>query len=115
VRTSQWEKGVQFEEVVTQWQPPYRLFYDFNISPDSIPRDAFDRHVEIGGKYFDIVSGGYTIRPLGEGRSEVTLQTTYANRSNLKLYGDLWGDFVFDDFHESILRLIEHRAERRDY
>jgi len=43
----------------------------------------------------------------------VTLRTTYANRSNLKLYGNLWGDFVFDDFHRSILRLIEHRAERQ--
>lgn len=113
VRTSQWEKGVQFEEVVTQWQPPYRLFYDFNIPPNSIPRDAFDRHVEIGGKYFDIVSGGYTVRSLSDGRSEVTLQTTYANRSSLKLYGDLWGDFVFDDFHQSILRLVKLRAERQ--
>lgn len=56
---------------------------------------------------------GYTIRPLSDRRSEVTLQTTYANRSSLKLYDDLWGDFVFDDFHRSVLRLIRHRAERR--
>ncbi|HEY0683030.1 MAG TPA: hypothetical protein VGD45_11920 [Steroidobacter sp.] len=112
VRTSQWEKGVQFKEVVTQWQPPYRLSYDFDIPPGSIPRDALDRHVEIGGEYFTVVSGAYTIRPLSAEQCEVTLQTTYANRSNLKLYGDLWGDFVFDDFHQSILRLIKHRAER---
>jgi hypothetical protein len=113
VRTSQWEKGVQFKEVVTQWQPPYRLAYDFDIPPHSIPRDALDRHVEIGGEYFTVVEGSYTIRPLSAQQCEVTLQTTYANRSNLKLYGDLWGDFVFDDFHRSILRLIKHRAERR--
>jgi ribosome-associated toxin RatA of RatAB toxin-antitoxin module len=68
--------------------------------------------VEIGGEYFTVVSGGYTIRPLSAERCEVTLRTTYANRSSLQLYGDLWGDFVFDDFHRSILRLIEHRAER---
>lgn len=113
VRTSQWEKGVQFKEVVTQWQPPYRLSYDFDIPPGSIPRDALDRHVEIGGEYFTVVAGGYTIRPLSAERCEVTLETTYANRSNLKLYGDLWGDFVFGDFHRSILRLIKHRAERQ--
>jgi hypothetical protein len=111
VRTSQWEKGVHFREIVTQWQPPYRLSYDFDIPPGSIPRAAFDRHVEIGGKYFAIVSGGFTIRPLSAERCEVTLRTTYANRSNLKVYGDLWGDFVFDDFHRSVLRLIKHRAE----
>lgn len=115
VRTSRWEKGVQFKEVVTQWQPPYRLSYDFDIPPNSVPRDAFDRHVEIGGEYFTVVSGSYTIRPLSAERCEVTLQTTYANRSNLKLYGDLWGDFVFDDFHQSILRLIKHRAERQSH
>ncbi|MBL8266432.1 hypothetical protein [Steroidobacter sp.] len=114
VRTSQWEKGVQFKEVVTQWQPPYRLSYDFDIPPNSIPRDALDRHVEIGGEYFTVVSGGYSIRPLSAEQCEVTLRTTYANRSNLKLYGDLWGDFVFDDFHRSILRLIQHRSERAD-
>jgi hypothetical protein len=113
VRTSQWEKGVQFKEVVTQWQPPYRLSYDFDIPPGSVPRDALDRHVEIGGEYFTVVSGGFTIRPLSAGQCEVTLQTTYANRSHLKLYGDLWGDFVFDDFHQSVLRLIKGRAERQ--
>jgi len=69
--------------------------------------------VEIGGDYFTVVSGGYTIRSLSAERCEVMLKTTYANRSNLKLYGDLWGDFVFDDFHRSILRLIKHRAERQ--
>lgn len=113
VRTSQWEKGVQFKEVITQWQPPYQLSYDFDIPPGSIPRDALDRHVELGGEYFTVVEGGYTIRPLSAQQCEVTLHTTYANRSNLQLYGNLWGDFVFDDFQRSILRLIKHRAERQ--
>jgi hypothetical protein len=115
VRTSHWEKGVQFKEVVTQWQPPYQLSYDFDIPPNSIPRAALDRHVEIGGEYFTVVRGGYTILPLSAQQCEVTLQTTYANRSNLKLYGDLWGDFVFGDFHRSILRLIKRRAEGQSH
>lgn len=110
LRTSTWEKGVTFGERITAWNPPHQMVYEFEIAPDSIPKDALDRHVEMGGEYFTVLNGGYTLMPLENGSTEVTLHTVYQNRSSLKLYGAIWGDFILDDFHHVILSLISTRT-----
>ncbi|WP_181259250.1 SRPBCC family protein [Pseudoduganella armeniaca] len=112
VRVSRWEKNVRFEEVITHWQRPQAMHYRFHIPPGSIPRDALDEHVELGGKYFTVLDGGYDLAPAPDGGTELTLTTRFLNKSQLKLYGDLWGRMVLQDFHRSILGLMRRRAER---
>lgn len=112
VRVSHWEKNVRFEEVITTWNRPYAMHYRFHIPPGSIPRDALDRHVEMGGEYFTVIDGGYDLVPSGDGGTILSLRTRFANRSQLKLYGNLWGKMVLHDFHQSILGLMRSRAER---
>ncbi|GGY28720.1 hypothetical protein [Pseudoduganella albidiflava] len=111
VRISRWEKNVRFEEVITTWNRPYAMHYRFHIPPGSIPRDALDRHVEMGGEYFTVIDGGYDLARTSDGGTLLTLRTRFANRSQLKLYGNLWGKMVLHDFHGSILGLIRSRAE----
>jgi hypothetical protein len=112
VRVSRWEKNVRFEEIITTWNRPYALHYRFHIPPGSIPRDALDRHVELGGEYFTVLDGGYDLSPTANGGTLLTLRTRFENRSRLKLYGDLWGKLVLYDFHRSILGLMRTRSER---
>ncbi|WBS02804.1 hypothetical protein OU994_00415 [Pseudoduganella sp. SL102] len=111
VRVSRWEKNVRFEEVITTWNRPYAMHYRFHIPPGSIPRDALDRHVEMGGEYFTVIDGGYDLARTSDGGTLLTLRTRFANRSQLKLYGNLWGKMVLHDFHGSILGLMRSRAE----
>lgn len=113
-RVSTWEKGVRFKETMVEWAPPHVMTYDFDIPKGSIPREALDRHVELGGDYFTVVRGGYEIRPSAAGHSTVVLWTTFHNRSHLVLYGNLWARFVLDDFHGSILGLVKRRSEIGD-
>lgn len=113
VRTSKWEKGVSFEEKITVWNAPYQLHYKFNIPKGSIPREALDRHVELGGDYFTVVSGGYDIKILSDNKSELTLTTLFENKSRLQLYGNLWAKYVLNDFHYSLLKLMKGRAEKK--
>lgn len=110
VRVSRWEKGVSFNEVVTLWQRPTAMHYKFVIPPGSIPREALDRHVEMGGEYFTVLDGGYDLVER-DGGTELRLTTRFLNKSQLKLYGDLWGKMVLADFHRSILGLMKNRAE----
>lgn len=112
VRTSRWERGVSFKEEITEWQRPQSLRYKFIIEANSIPADALDRHVELGGEYFTVVDGGYKVKFLGDGKTKLTLSTRYQNKSHLKLFGNLWGDFVLNDFHYSILGLMKNRSEK---
>jgi hypothetical protein len=114
VRTSKWEKGVSFEEKITVWHSPYQLYYKFNIPKGSVPREALDRHVELGGDYFTVVSGGYDVKVLDNNQSELTLTTLFKNKSRLQLYGNLWAKYVLNDFHYSLLRLMKSRAENNN-
>lgn len=111
IRTAHWEKGVQFQEEITQWQRPSKMHYQFHIPPGSIPREALDEHVEVGGKYFTVVKGGYDVYPTSRGTTQLVLSTTYRNQSYLQTYGNLWATWVFNDFHYSILTLMKRRAE----
>lgn len=112
VRTSHWEKDVSFQEVITAWERGRAMHYRFDIPPGSIPRDALDRHVEMGGEYFTVTDGGYDLAPAPGGGTTLTLTTRFLNRSHLKTYGDLWGRWVLHDFHGSILGLVKNRAEK---
>lgn len=111
VRTSRWEKNVWFQEVITQWQAPSVMHWKFVIPRGAIPRDALDRHVEVGGDYFDLIDGGYEVAPNPAGGSTLSLTTRFVNKSRLQLYGNVWGRLVLQDFHRSILGLMKHRAE----
>lgn len=111
VRVSRWEKNVRFEEIITTWERPRTMHYRFHIPPGGIPRDALDEHVELGGAYFTVLDGGYDLAPAPGGGTALTLTTRFLNKSRLKLYGDLWGRMVLQDFHRSILGLMRTRAE----
>lgn len=112
VRISKWEKGVTFKERITVWNAPWQLHYEFDIPKGSIPREALDRHVELGGDYFTLVKGGYDIERIGDNKSRLILRTYYKNTSHLKLFGGIWASYVFNDFHYSLLKLMKNRSEQ---
>lgn len=113
VRTSRWEKHVWFQEVITESSRPYALRYRFVVPKGAIPREALDEHVEINGEYFELIDGGYTLHATPDGGTDLSLTTTFVNKSRLQTYGNLWGKLVLKDFHRSILGLMKSRAERK--
>lgn len=113
VRTSRWEKQVWFQEVITEADRPRTLRYRFVVPKGAIPREALDEHVEINGEYFDLIDGGFTLTSTPDGGTDLSATTRFVNKSRLKAYGNLWGHFVLNDFHRSILGLMKSRSERR--
>ena len=112
VRTSRWEKGVVFKEVITQWSEGKVMAYNFDINPDLIPDNSLDKHVKLGGEYFSPLSGKYEIEPLLQsGKSILKLSTTVRDDTNFGVYSRFWGEFIFSDFHHSLLGLIKQRSE----
>lgn len=65
----------------------------------------------MGGEYFDVIDGGYDLK-VKNGGTELHLSTRFINKSQLKTYGDLWGEMMFNDFHQSILGPMKNRAEQ---
>ncbi|MDC2888414.1 hypothetical protein [Psychrosphaera algicola] len=105
-------KNVVFKEVITEWTENKKMAYRFEIDPDLIPNDALDKHVKIGGEYFAPLTGFYQITPLPNGKSQLTLSTTIRDNTNFGIYSRIWGEFIFGDFHSSLLELMKSRSEK---
>jgi hypothetical protein len=106
-----WEKGIAFVEKITDWHPGRGFAYDIHVDPSSIPPQTLDEHVLVGGRYFDVLRGGYHLEDLGGRRTRVTLTCQYRITTTLNAYGALWADFLLIDFNETILEVIRDRAE----
>jgi hypothetical protein len=111
VRSITWEKGIKFEETIKTWNNGNGFTYDINVDPKSILPTTLDEHVMIGGKYFDVIEGSYTIYKISSLKSLVTLTCTYRVTTNLNFYSKLWADYILDDFNEMILEVIKKRSE----
>jgi hypothetical protein len=106
-----WEQGISFVEKITDWQEDRGFAYDIRVDPASIPPQTLDEHVLVGGRYFDVLRGGYQLEDLGGDRTRVTLSCQYRITTTLNAYGALWADFLLNDFNEMILEVIRNRAE----
>jgi len=112
IRLITWEKGIKFEEKITSWDEGKGFTYDINVDPHSISPKTLDEHVMIGGRYFDVLKGGYKIDSLTPQKFVVTLSCTYRVTTNLNWYSKLWADFILNDFNKMILEVIKKRSEQ---
>ena len=110
VRTATFERGVIFRERVTEWAPERRL--SFTIDPITVPDDAMDPHVEIGGPYFDVLTGTYELQPLEGGRTRLVLRSEHRTSTAFNLYAAWWADRVMASIQRNILVVLRDRAER---
>lgn len=110
-----WEKGIRFEEKITSWDEGDSFGYDIHVNPNAIPSTTLDEHVMIGGKYFDVVKGGYSLEAISLSKTRVTLHCTYRVSTNLNFYSKWWADLVLEDFNDMILEVIEKRSQARKF
>lgn len=64
IRTATFERGVSFFEAVTEWKPAKALAFTIRADPEFDPHTAFDQHVIVGGRFFDVLDGHYEIEVL---------------------------------------------------
>lgn len=111
VRDLYWDDGVHFRERITQWQPGRLLGYDVDVSPARQALRRLDTHVVIGDRYFDVENGRYELLALDDGRTQLTLRTTYRISTRINGYGKFWANRTLHDFHRVVLGVVRDRAE----
>lgn len=111
-RHVEWQEGIRFKEVVTDWQPQQRLWWDFRF--DATDMDAWamqDRHLLPDSPHYRITDGGYVLEPLGGGRTRLTLTTRYWVQTPVNWYAHLWGELFVGDVSANVLTVIRQRSE----
>ena len=70
-----------------------------------------DRHISPDGQFLKIDTGDYTLTPLNDGTTKLTLRTNYIARTHVNLYAQMWGEILLGDIESNILTIIKQRAE----
>ena len=110
LRRAEWQRGIQFDEVITEWQPLRRIGWDFRFG-DHQGWEITDAHLMPDSAYMQIRRGGYSLTPLPGGKVRVRLETTYWMRTPVNGYAALWGELLLGDLEANVLAILKARAE----
>lgn len=111
-RHATFEGDVSFYEVVTLWEPGEKLAFTIKADPEFIPHTAFDEHIIVGGRFYDVLDGTYEIEPLGDGRCRLHLTSTHRLSTRFNAYAGWWSEWGMNQIQGSILEVIRERCER---
>jgi hypothetical protein len=111
VRHATFEREVSFFEVVTEWQPAKKLSFTIKADPDFVPHTAFDEHIIVGGRFYDVLDGTYEIEPTSDGACTLHLSSTHRLSTPFNWYAGWWSEWVMSQIQGSILEVIRKRCE----
>lgn len=102
---------VAFRERIVEWRPGERIDWRFIFARIDGWRFT-DRHLIPDSAYFRVATGGYSLEPLGPGRTRLVIETRYWLRTPVNGYSALWGEIFLGDLENNLLALVKARAER---
>jgi hypothetical protein len=112
IRTALFRGGIRFTETVTEWTPLHSFAFDIAVDPGSIRPQVLDRHVLVGGVYFDVLHGRFVIEPKG-GSVVLHLASLHRLSTRLNPYAGFWTDAIMTDIQRTVCQVIKARSEAR--
>ncbi len=109
-RLATFERDVSFFEVVTEFEPRRKLSFTIEADPEFIPHTAFDQHIIVGGRFYDVLDGSYTIEETETG-CKLILTSNHRLSTPFNRYAGLWSKWTMNQIQGSILTVIKNRAE----
>jgi len=110
-RIAYYEKGLFFEETITEIIPFKKLVLDIHVDPDKIPATVLDEHIVIGGKHVDIIADTYNLVTNPDGTTHLSLSSQYVINTPFNWYAGIWAKYLMSDLLRGELHLIKRRAE----
>jgi hypothetical protein len=101
--------GLVFDEVITEYIDQQKMAFSVKVA--SLPA-GMDEHVQIGGKYFNMIDATYEMKPLGNGKYRLHLYSHFEMKTTFNFYAAWWGDRILSDIQENILQVIRNRCEK---
>ncbi len=110
-RAAIFDKGLVFQEKVLAYQPLKKMVFSIHANPYDIPSTTMDKHVVVGGDYFDVLTGTYELEPLGQGKYRLHLYSQFVLKTDFNFYASWWARWIMEDIQNNILHVIRERAE----
>jgi hypothetical protein len=112
IRRVRMAKDVYFDEVIQEQRVNEWIRWTYRFHNDSFPPYAFDEHVVIGGRYFDVRDTSYELTPIAEGTLlRMTLRYRISTRFNW--YAAPVARWLLGNLVDSNLAYYRQRSEGR--
>lgn len=111
-RVATYERGLYFNETITDLIPNKRLVLQVDVDPYKIPPTVMDEHILIGGKHVDVYEDIYTLKVNEDGSTTVSLSSHFMINTPFNWYTKIWANFLMKDILDGQLELVAFRANR---
>ncbi|GJM34281.1 MAG: hypothetical protein DHS20C18_32820 [Saprospiraceae bacterium] len=109
-RKAIFDKGLVFDEDVTEYEDLKRMKFTITANPYDIPSTTMDKHIVIGGDYFDVLTGEYRLISLADHHYRLELDSEFVLSTTFNYYAGFWAKLIMKDIQVNILRVIRERV-----
>jgi len=110
-RKAVFTRGLVFDEVVADYEDKKKMHFSIQANTYSIPSTTMDKHILIGGEYFDVTDGTYVLQQLNHNTFRLHLYSHFTITTTFNFYAALWAGWIMKDIQNNILQVIKHRCE----
>lgn len=110
-REARFTKGLVFHEKVLQYIDQKKMVFSITAYPYEIPSTTMDKHIVVGGQYFDVLSGTYMLEKLKEHKYRLHLYSYFKLTTTFNFYAGWWAKWIMKDIQNNILQVEKRRAE----
>jgi hypothetical protein len=110
-RKAIFERGLVFNETVTEYEHQKLMSFQIKANTFEIPSTTLDEHILIGGEYFDMLNGTYKLKKINNNKYELILYSNFSMKTTFNSYASIWGNWIMKDIQNNILKVIKSRSE----
>jgi len=70
-----------------------------------------DKHIVVGGQYFDVLNGTYELKQLNATTYKLNLYSHFKLTTTFNFYASWWAGWIMKDIQSNILKVIKERSE----
>jgi hypothetical protein len=103
--------GLIFHETVQEYEHQRKMVFSIKGNPYEIPSTTLDKHIMIGGDFFDVLNGTYELEKLNATTYRLHLYSHFRLNTTFNFYASYWARWIMEDIQNNILRVEKERAE----
>jgi hypothetical protein len=110
VRTVTLTKGASFQQHFVAWDENRHARWLYRFDEQSFPPGSLDEHVVIGGRYFDMQEGEFTLTPRGNA-TELSMRIHYRLSTRFNWYAGPLAHALMGNLEETVLEFYKRHSE----